>query len=372
MADVEHLQMIASTITEYAKGASDETIRERILLALMQRYGKITYDHAGKDCAWQVEYSQPNLHQAGDGTEYVFDEHVADKQLTLPWRGYYMSDRLTEKQRLMNRGAQALINLYAEKGPRLLKAIKNKFGGELYKDGNSTGRENAIHGFESCLAEGTTVAADKVAKPNDSYAGLSTALGAYGGAWSANLGTSPNASAATDWPFGNSSTPEYDFISPKMFNASSTNYPGGASPNNKWSVNCEYVLRDAVLTVRNTTGGKDPLLVVMGVDWYSQLENVLAARFRTTTPTKESDDLGFGGTTLQFEGATIHTDFDCPAGTAYGIKVGTPELACLYGQLFNAEGPEKDFVSNSYLFRVGFFGNLKLKPRHMLKIKEYA
>ena len=370
MAETEHLQMVASTISDYAKGASDETIRDSLPLAMLNKYGKVTYNHSGKSMTWQVKFSKNQLRQVGDAGEYVFNEAVKHKQCSLDWRGCYSTDKITEKQRLMNRGPEALINLYATKGPELIAEAKESFCAELFGDGNATGHTNSIHGFESCLAERTTPGAgDIIAEPGDSYAGLVTNLGNYGGTWSSARSTKPNSTLAKDWPYGNSLTPEYDFFSPKLFNASSTGWPGTGTT---WADNCGYVLRAAIHTVRNTTGSPAPTLVLMGVDWYTDLCNLLDTKFRTLTPHEEAADLGFKGNNIQYEGAAVMTDFYCPSSVAYGFKTDTVELCCMYDDLFYAEGPTKDFVSNSYLFRVGFFGNMKLRPRHLTKIKEYA
>jgi hypothetical protein len=49
------------------------------------------------------------------------------------------------------------------------------------------------------------------------------------------------------------------------------------------------------------------------------------------------------------------------------------KIHALTPQLFWYEGPDKDPRSGwSYLWGIGFFGNVEYKPKHFAKIKSYA
>lgn len=371
--DPEHLAVVTTTISQYAKGAEDLTIRRRILLALMRKYGKITYGNSGTSMTWQVEFSQPQMRQHGDAGEITFSEHTAYKQLNLDWRGYVITDLLPEKQRLANRGPQALVNLYKSKTENMIKKFNSGINGQFYVDGNASGNEAAIHGFESCLGVTTPAATDLIGTPNDTYAGYSTVLGTYGGTWTANRTTAetpryPNATLAKDWPWGSGSS-EYDFLAPKIVNATSSNWGTGSTA---WKDNCEKALRRANLWLRDTAGDSGaPIMFLFGSDYYGDIQDYFSAKQRIMVPHKESEDLGFSDT-MNFDGAGIAHDFDCPAMTGYGLKIGEMELACMYDSLFAVEGPEHDIRTGNYLTKLGFFGNMKLQPKCMAKIAALA
>ena len=64
----EWIGIINTTKPNYMKGASDLTIRKRLFLAMLRRKGKISYNHAGYENRWQLEFSQPTVTQHGDGS----------------------------------------------------------------------------------------------------------------------------------------------------------------------------------------------------------------------------------------------------------------------------------------------------------------
>lgn len=365
----EWIGVVTNTAKQYLKDAVDETMRNRLFLAMLRQKGRISYGHSGYDLNWNVEYDQPLTRDYGDGDDLLFPNHNAFVQASLDWGGAVATDRITEKQRLMNRGNLAIINLFGTKMSRLVKAMTDSFGGELYKDGNATGNELKIDGLETFFGTGTTVAADIVAQPSDTYAGLSTALGNKGGTWAADLATSPNANAATDWPDGKGDV-KYDYWSPKILNWSSTNWGTGGT---SWMDNCEAVMRRGK-TFLTRLGGKQamPDIVSMDAKMYDELRTVLASRHRELLPHKGATDLGFGDTSINFDGMAVQHEFDAPANTAYFINVDEMELLCLYDQLFDIEGPWEDRKSMSYLYRVGFFGNCRFNPKHFGKAKNYA
>lgn len=367
----EWVGIVKSTMPKYMKGSSDATIRRRLLLSMLRRKGQIEYNQAGDECKWQVEYSQPPIVQHGDGGLIDFSNHDAFLQLTLGWRGYIGTDAISMKQKEMNKGDQALINLFQTKQNRLRKSITNTFAGEIYKDGNAAGRENSVHGLESGLAErATPVATDRIAEPGDTYAGLTTNLAAQGGSWSSDLSTSPNATLAKDWPDGNG-TSEYDALSPILINWSASNWGTGSTT---WEDNCWRVVSQ-MITWLATRGGDEatPDIVMMASNLFQGYKNHEEAIRRINVPHKVANDLGFAGNVLNQDGSAISSDFDCTANTAYGINLSEQKLSSLTPELFWMEGPDKDPRSGwSHLWGTGFYGNLKWNFHNIAKAKNYA
>lgn len=371
MAADEWVGIVETTMPKFMKGASDMTMRKRLLLAQAQKRGRVAFNASGTELVWQLEFSQPPITQNGDGSVLDFSNHRAFRQVSIDWGGYVGTDTLTTKQGLMNRSTEQLVNLYQSKTNNLRKSITDTFAGELYRDGSAAGKENAIHGLETFMGAGTCAATDRIAVPSDTYGlgQLSTQLGAYGGSWSSALSTKPNSTIATDWPDG-SGTSEYDFNAPKLINWSSSNWGTGATT---WEANAWRVVSQAI-TWLTTTGGDDgmPTLGAMASDLFQGYKNAQEVKTRITVPHKESQDLGFG-MTLNQDGVGLYPDFDCPVGTGYFINVNQMKIHALTPQLFWYEGPDKDPRSNwSYLWGIGFYGNVEYKPKHFAKIKSYA
>lgn len=368
----EWIGIINSTKPKYMKGASDLTIRSRLILSMLRKKGRIEYNSSGDKCYWQVEFSQPPVEAYGDGGVVDFSNHDAFRQLSHDWRGYVGTDTLSKKQNAMNSGDEALINLFQTKSNRLAKSMKDNYSGELFKDGEATGRENSIHGLETFMGDGTTVAGDIIAQPSDTYGlgALSTALGNQGGSWSADLSTSPNAAIATDWPNGQGDV-EYDFLSPKLPNWSSNAWGTGSQ---LWEDNCWRVISQTI-TWLTTTGGPDgmPDICLLASHLFQGYKNSNEAIRRINIPHQMANDLGFAGNTLNQDGCAITADFDCPVNTGYMANLDTVVLKSLFPELFWMEGPDKDPRTGwSWLWGIGHYGNVAYQPKHTAKIKNFA
>ncbi len=368
----EWVGIALSTKPKYMKGASDLTVRGRYLLARLRQKGRYEFNQSGDECKWQLEYSQPPVESYPDGGVINFANHQAFQQASIDWRGYIATDSLSKKQNAMNKGEEALINLFQTKSNRLVKSIRAHFSGELFKDGHGTGRDACIHGCETFMGSGTTVVADKVAQPSDSWGlnSMSTVLQTYGGSWTSALTTSPNAAVDTDWPDGQG-TPEYDFGTPKLLNWSSTSWGTGT---NTWEANCWRVIGQAI-TWLTSTGGSDgmPDVCVLAPNLFQGYKNHEEPIRRINIPHKNAQDLGFEGNILNQDGCAIMADFDVPANTGYMFNTSFITISSLMPELFWMEGPDKDpHEAWSWLWGVGFFGNVKWQPKHTAKMYNYA
>lgn len=367
----EWIGIINSTKPEYMKGASDLTVRKRLFLSMLKKKGRITYNHSGYETRWQLEFSQPTMYAHGDGSMIDFTNHDAFRQAVLPWSGYVASDSITMKQKEMNKGDEALINLFQTKNNRLVKKIQNGLAAEMYKDGGLSGRENTIYGLESFLDKRTTPgAADRVAEPGDTYGGLNTNLADQGGSWSANLSTSNNATLANDWPDGQGDV-EYDYFSPKLVNWSSTGWNTGAID---WETNCWRVIGQTItwLTIQGGDEGM-PEICILASNLFQGYKNHEEAIRRINIPHKTANDLGFEGNVLNQDGCAISADFDCPANTGYMINTSTVEIKSLMSELLWMRGPNEDPRSGyAALWAVGFYGQPQFQPKYVAKLYPYA
>lgn len=359
--------VINTTAPRYLKGAIDATIRERLLLSLMKKRGRISTGNYGFNLNWDVEMDQPPVQAYGDGGVIDFSRHDLWQQLVIDVRGYVATDTMTGKEKLMNAGDVAIIKRYDRIMPNLMKSIRDRFGTELYVDGYATGNSQRLIGIESFCGTGTTAAGDRIAQPSDTYAGKSTAVGQFG-SWSNALSTYPNAAIASDWPDGQG-TASYDYLSPKLLNWSSTNW---GTSSTAWEDNCERVIAQAVIWTALTSGasGRVGLFLLSGRLFYGY-RNKISAKQRIIIPHKDSDDLGFPDA-LNQEGAAIHYEFGLDANTGYGFNLDEMELCSWGKELFNSAGPEYSIQTDSWLFKVGFFGNAKFNPKAFCKLYNYA
>lgn len=356
--------MVNTTISQYMKGAEDLTIRNHVLFAMLQKRGKIFRNQSGLNLVRTVKFALPES-MVYTGGMLTFEPSDKYRQLTLEWIGYKVTDAMTEKETLQNRGTQALVQRYSNIARDMRQSLQDNFSLKLYNNG--TDNPNDLWGFETPCGAGRTIAADKVAEPNGSYCGRSTVLGNEGGSWT-KLGTPPCDAVGTDWPMG-SGDPEYDYLTPKLLNWSSSSWIGSGSTS--WVETCERVIRYGVIACTLTGGPTGrPKLCVLAPELYNDYLNKQSAKQQIVIPHKEAQDLGFEG--VQQEGAFITTEFGVPANTGYLLNPDKIELHTMHQDLFAVKGPEYDMHSCSWLFAAGFWGQMFFEPKYMAKMYNYA
>ncbi|MAK32188.1 hypothetical protein [Acinetobacter sp.] len=365
----EFAAVLKEAAPAYLKGRADNTIRNRLLLTLLAKNGRIKYNASSHKLYWDVKAGQRVIEAYGDDGVINFQRSDLHEQLNIDWRGYKMSDRMTEKQRLMLGDLTAIIDRYSGVAEDMMDDLQDGFCGELFVDGYATGNENRLHGLDSFLGYSTAAAADRVAQPNDTYGGHSTAVATRGGTWSTTSAiTAPNATIATDWPDGNGSA-DYDWNSPKLVNFASSNWGTGSTT---WADNCERVLAQTTIWTTLTGGKKGrPTIYLLSGDLFYDYQNKMRAKYRIQVPHSEANDLGFSDT-LNQDGVMIQADFDVPAGVGYGLNINQMCLESLDNVLFSSRGPEYDINTDGYLWLIGFFGNARYNPKHFSKLKDFT
>lgn len=361
--------IVSTTAKTYLKGAADNTIRDRLLLMWMQKYGRIKFNQKGYDFTWDVAYAQHPMQSYGDMGTVTHERRDLYKQLTGDVRGYIMTDLMSEKEYSMCAGAsQAIVDRYAKTLPTMISTFSDKFAGEFFVDGHAAGNQDRLCGFGSFMGSGTTASGDWAAKPSDTYFNLNTDVGSYGGSWTSNLTTSPNASIATDWPYGSGDV-EYDFNSPKLINYKSTAWNTSTGT----FATTGYLAMRRGLSTCTHTGGRNgrPGIILLGRDCFDGFKASQDSKLNIWVPHKEAQDLGFEDT-LNFEGAVVTSDYDVPSTEGYGININEMELLITKDDLFFSYGPDRDPKTLSYLFTAGVFGNLRFNPKMFFKLNDYA
>lgn len=359
--------VVNTTTRVYLRELANLTLRERIVFAMLNRRKRIKYGCNGTENRWPVKFALPET-EAYEGGALDFAPSDKYRQLWVDWRGIFSTDTMDEKEYLMNRGDAALIKRYSKIAPDLHEAMQERLDYEMYTDGAT--HTTRLHGLETFLSDdGATVVADRLARPDSTYGGLSCTPGTFGN-WTADETVPPNATLATDWP-GGSGDSEYDYMAPRLGNWASDSWGTGS---NAWVDNCERCLRKMTSWTKLTGGKSGKIdLWLLNEDLLTDYGNKQAAKHHiAVTSNQEMIELGFPEGYMQ-EGVPLRTEFGVPAQTGYGINADKMQLMCLYDELFATKGPEEDIRNVCWLWRIGFFGNWRfISPKFFCKIYPYA
>ncbi len=369
----EWSRIINTTIRNYIRGEEVNVLRNRKLTALLRSRGRLKMNASGEQLDWKVRYKRAPLFGFADADTLTFSRRNKWKTANLPWRGYATTDSMTKKERLMNKSVEAIVKLYSRVSATLMEDIEDQFGDELYIDGNATGNSKRIHGAESWNAATTTMditsstgaesgsatAADKAGAPDDTYAGLVTQVGNYGGSWSGS------------WPDGEGDA-HFDFWSPVLVNYTSTSFGGS----NTWATQGDEAMRYLIIRSQKNKSKRGMLdLILLENALYDDILNLLDSKERFVSRPGRNEGslakLGFTDT-INFDGVDVTWEYGVPTNVGYGWNVDAVQLCSLQSQLFVPEGPDFDIASQSWRFSIDFYGNLTCNPRCQGKLLTLA
>lgn len=363
---------IGTTLVTHLKEEEQTTFRKFKVFAALEGSGRVAMNQGGRGFDWQVRWrNQPVTSNNGESPR-VFARHNLWQRAYLGYRGYTVTDQVTKREMLENRGAQALIDVAGKMASRLQESMQEHLSKEIYIDGNAAGNENRWHGLESIFGINGTVNKDTGAQevtpraqdpfgfPADEYAGLNTGLGYYAG----------SQTETGAWPVA-AADPEYDFYSPIVTNYTST-YFGGATAT--WKDQCIEAIRAGVHHAkRNDTRESQIDMILVSRQMYIDFLNRLDSRERAiVSKTNGLRSYGFGDVT-ELDGIEVSTEYAVPAGVGYGISIGNMEMKCMEGQLMVGEGPFYNEELQSHRFAVSCLANIKMKsPRNFVKFQAIA
>ena len=353
----------------YERGAADLTLRQHMLLRLLTERGRVFMGDGGHEYRWRT---QVKLFQATGYADFdtpTYSAHNPFIEHVLGWRGFLVPHYYTEYQRLMNRGQTTLIANALDGLNICTESVREELGNQLFYDGNASGNERTIHGFESITgAVGSAVVGDKIEAPSDTYAGQSTVLGTNGGTWTANLAAAAQPSTVqldNDFPQG-TGDPSYHANSPLLVNWGYA-WNGG----NTWILNGERALRYTFNHVGRLNRGR-PELALMSAAMFGDLQNIYSSRSQVNVAYRKGQDLGFPET-LTLDGVMMNSAYAVPENTCYVFSPRDMELRCLGPKLIKTYGPDYVPQSFGHLVAAAFFGNLFFKkPKGFAKLYNYA
>lgn len=364
-----------TTIREYIRDVENDVMRNRKILALLQSRGRVTFNHSGTEMEWKIRYKRAIPKGYADMDTQSFPRRNRHKTATLGYRGYSLAESISKLDKLKNRGIPAIVKILETKVTSMAEDMEEFMGDEFYIDGNATGNGKRIHGIESFLGAGSASTYQPIALPNDSYAGLNTNLGSYGGSWTDGAGTGTTSTdSASKWPTGTGNT-EFDFFSPLLVDYTSSQW---AATTKTWPNTCLEAMRFGIIKSMKNKSVRGRLdAISLNDELYRQFVENLSTKERITIVQGGNQKgntltgLGFSDV-VNFEGCEVTFEYGMPVLTGYGWNIDQMEFRSMQDRLFVSEGPFENEVDKTVRFSIDFFGNLVFRPRYFAKFKNYS
>lgn len=361
----------ATTLAKHMEEVEEAMLRNFAMGALLDDAGRVSYSNSGEGFDWPVQYRLHTVEGNTGQTVRNFARRNLWKTANLEYRGYQATDAMYYREFRSNRGPEGIVKVYDRFVERLTTSMKQALGTEYYVDGNATGNEDSWHGLESMFGINGTVnistgaqraanAADIVGYPTDTYAGLVTTLGNYGG----------EQESGAIWPLGISDS-EYDFWAPLVVNYTSTAL-GGAT--DTWAAQGDEAMRYAIInSQRNSSQEGQITNIFLDRSLYTDFLNLIDDKERIQiTPETGLRALGFKNV-VNFDGVEVTWETAVPSGVGYGINVNNIELLSMDDTFIRSEGPEYDIDSQAFKAVVSTLSNLKFtSPRNFFKLQAIA
>lgn len=316
--------------------------KEYFLSNLMSK-GRFRARCGGPRCEWRME-KRIREPEPVDGypegpTSYPSTNFWTEA--SLPWRKYRMPERIDEFEKLAQQrggaeiGAEVIIPIVEAVLTKLPKDFTFGLAKELFKDGNS-GAANRIHGLESMFSVNSCVSDSAFGNPNDTYAGVSTALGAFGGTWTAGSGYG--------WPHGTGDL-EYYFASPLVCDYNNTLLtPSTSTGVHRWADQWESAIRMAT-TWADVLGRGPADALLLDPELFRIARDSLQERTRFIAKAPP-ENMSVGWKEYDFEGVSIVTEQAVTTDCGYLIRFADWELRSMQGQLIETK-KEYDLDSDS-------------------------
>ncbi len=343
-----------TTLNLWLRAVTDATVKEWPFLAAIKAKGRVKYlnGKAGKVLEWRVKFRDTTTQTNDELREITPTRTTLHQSASLPWRSLRNLEAVSKYEKLVNQGPAALVDIVGYMLKEQSKSITDRIAKDMFNDGNASGGDGEeIHGLESWFGKTSLLTGVPVAGPSDTYAGLSTALDAYGsGSWSPVSGKA--------WPTG-SGDPQYHFFSPLIIDVTSVELT--AASNNTWAKSWQKALRYAITYLR-TLHNKRIDVFLLEPEYYRQAVDAMTTdatinvnRGNESLMTK----LGFDNITV--DGVDVVPCYGIPAGVVgYGVNYDSLELNSLQGQLV---ATDKDVNFRSQASEVGcdFWGNMRIQ-----------
>jgi len=342
----------ASEIRARIRKLTEPIMQRARLLGILKAKGRLVMNASGGRLEWPIRYRRNTpVAQVTYPVAVQFDLPNRITTAWLPWRQYMLTEAITKKEVLAQKDSNmAFPRLVDHITEWMMDDFQFYFQRVLYADGESGAYD--IHGLESFFSYNGLVSGGKVGNPNDTYATISTSLGALGG------------TCTGTWPEGQCSV-EYCAWSPIIVDRDQTDFKDDSTAASSWSNNWRKAVRygRAMLVSKQ---GIDPDVMITSPNVLYQMKNVLDAKV-TLEVTQRSSIVDLGIPTLNFEGVEVVDDAFCPDDTIYMFPSSKVTLYSMQAGLVDMDESVDPYKTR--LFVLDFHGQLRCdSPAFFVKI----
>lgn len=367
-------RIVNTTIREYIREEEESIMRDRKFMAMVKDKGRLKYNCGGNGFEWKVKVRRGEV-VVNNGEESIeFGRVNRHENAYLTYQGLIISERMTKREKLMNRGKEAIIQWASRMGEDLKSDMGDTYDEQVYIDSSASGNGGKLSGLETMFATNGTItvtsgaqrtanAADPAGYPSDTYAGLSTELQQIGGSWGTQSGIN------NTWPYGRGDA-EFDAWSPVIVNYTSTAFLGGS--NDTWAENALAAIRfglDALKGRVPSDGQPDVVLLDRGL--YREFKALLDSKERINIENSGMRKLGFKDV-VEFDGVDVTSDYGVPSNVGYILNFSKIQVRSMQENLFELE-TDYSIPTRSWHYAVDHLGQFQFKsPRYFGKLLTLA
>lgn len=314
------------------------------LMALIRQNGGIHFNATEDDYRWRPRFyrQQPAAGDPHYGT-YSFPATNLWKKAELEIKAYRMGASNTELERLLSQGRKTLLFDGVDATTKTMSEdFMESFRMDLYNDDSNSGDELKLTGLESMFSYSGLVGSGYVGVNDDTYAGLKTELGYYGGTWS----------SGNIWPIGTSTTMEYSAWTPMIVDWNSAQFNVTTK---KWANSWQQALNFTFSFQGIIRDTKPDLCLIEGNLLREAQDSLIGVQGLEITQNSKLTKLGHE--TMTYNGRELVTEFGIPSEACYVLTSKWIELRCVTSQLLGSQ-EDVDIVTLQDLRTLGFYGNL--------------
>jgi hypothetical protein len=307
-----------STLNFWIRKKIEPVFRSSFFLGALKSRGRISYNNGGRNIVWFPRFRRRTI-TAGVGypASFTFPATNVRREATLPWRFYTMGESLSKFEKLVQQSGTAIFKLAQELVGQMLDDFTEDLRLKLYIDG--VANANDLMGLESWFAASSVVTNSLAGDVSDTYAGLATDLGNYGGSWTADTGNG--------WPTGTGDA-EYHAWSPLVVDYTNT---GWAATTKTWPNTWQEATR-YMMSYMEQLQSEPPQVLLLSGELLRQAKDSLEDVQRLEL-TQNSKFTSVGPGTLDFEGLEMASEYGVPSAVGYGLNFDRLELRSMQSGL---------------------------------------
>jgi hypothetical protein len=336
-------QVQTATIAALVKEQVDPLFQESPIWAMIQKKGQIKYNCGGYETWWNVRYKRRSIHVAGDPLAMDFPATNTKKRCEVPYRAYQLGESISKFSQLASQNdPNAFYNILEDAIKETMEDFRIDLASKWTTDGAATGSQE-LHGIESVFNASAVAENARVGTPTGTYAGLNTALAAYGGSWTAE--------DSETWPTG-SGDEAYCFFSPLEVDYTNAKFLSSTAT---WAGQWQEVVNWGITFQKVLHGKKPDLIVITPLMMLQAKQSFEADQSFEVTQNKTLIDAGIDA--MAYMGVDFLEDMYVPAGVGYGIRFDKIRLHVMGKKLVEMD---EDFDLTTKNKRIGLDSHLQM------------